>query len=176
MKNKFLNAMVIFTTLSAVSPAFGESFYDHIKFVNPIPQPNINVNYETRTSMPPQKVSLTKNNIQNQFAIAFDRFKQCNVKASYNDYKILIETMQPNDYAYMVITEKMAAIGFFDLSDLSESKIENKDYSTFLVDDIQKFYFQNQNDTKIFYSAMSLFKYDFYVALTIQHINHVSNQ
>ena len=141
MRNKILNAMVIFTALSAVSPAFGEGFYEHIKFVNPIPQPTLNVNYETKTPQTPQKASLTKNNIRNQFVIAFDRFKQSNVKASYNDYKILIETMQPNDYAYMVITEKMAAIGFFDLADLSASKIKDKNYSTFLVDDIQKFYF-----------------------------------
>jgi predicted Zn-dependent protease len=85
--------------------------------------------------------SLTKNDLKSQYDIAFDRFVQSNVKAAYDDYKILIETMTPSDYAYMNVAEKMASIGFFDLASVASSKISDKDYSYILVDDIQRFYY-----------------------------------
>ncbi len=122
-----------------VLPVNAENFYDRIPFANPITQSYSNSSVDT--TQPPKKIFLSQNNLENIFSIAFEKFVQCNVKSSYNDYKILIETMQPNDYGYMVIAEKMASIGFFDLAKLASSKIENNDYSSFWIDDVQRFYF-----------------------------------
>ena len=59
----------------------------------------------------------------------------------YMDFKILIETMDKNDYAYMKMAENMADIGFFNLSNLAASKIDDKELSDFLIGDINVYYF-----------------------------------
>src|SRR5574344_784779 len=99
---------------------------------------------QTSTATTLKKASLTKNYLQNQYNIAFQRFLQSNVKAAYSDYSVLIETMAANDYAYMNIAEKMAELGFFDLSDEAAAKITDKDYSYIILDDIQRYYFPNK--------------------------------
>lgn len=73
--------------------------------------------------------------------MAFNRFIQSNVKSAYNDFKILIETMDSNDYAYMKFAENMADIGFFNLSEKAYSKAEDKTVSDFLTEDIKLYYF-----------------------------------
>lgn len=89
----------------------------------------------------PKKASLTKNDVHNHYAIALERFIQCNVKSSYIDFRILIETIAANDYAYMQIANKMADLGFFSLSDIAMSKISDEDISYMISDDIKKFYY-----------------------------------
>ena len=44
-------------------------------------------------------------------------------------------------YAYMQMAEKMAGIGFFNLSDLAASKIDDKNLSDFLIGDVKLYYF-----------------------------------
>lgn len=56
------------------------------------------------------------------------------------DFKVLIETMDESDFAYMKMAENMADIGFFDLSNLSASKIEDKELADFLLGDIKLYY------------------------------------
>lgn len=96
-------------------------------------------------ALPVKKAVLTHNSIHNQYAFAFNRFMQSNVKSAYNDFKILIETMDSNDYAYMQMAEKMADIGFFNLSTEAASKIEDKALSGFLTEDIKLYYFPEKN-------------------------------
>ena len=118
------------------SPAFAEGF-DNILPANPVlPQP-LPVN---TIAIPVKKATLTHNSLHNQYVIAFDRFMQSNVKSSYRDFKNLIETMDENDYAYMKMAENMADIGFFNLSDLAVSKIEDKALSDALIADIKLYY------------------------------------
>ena len=121
-----------------VSPAFAEGLYDSIQPANPIEVQTAPV---STFAMPPKKATLTHNDIHNQYLIAYDRFMQCNVKSSYMDFKILIDTMVPNDYAYMQLAEKMADIGFFNLSDLAANKIDDRNLSDFLIGDVKSFYF-----------------------------------
>ncbi len=133
MKNLF-SIIVIAACIS--TPVLAEGF-DTIQPANPfIPQP-IPVN---TIAIPLKKATLTHNSIHNQYVIAFDRFMQSNIKSAYMDFKILIETMDENDYAYMKMAENMADIGFFDLSDLAASKIEDKTLSDFLLGDIKLYY------------------------------------
>ena len=93
--HKLASTIVITVCLSA--PVLGEGF-DAIQPANPfVPQP-IPVN---TIAIPLKKATLTHNSIHNQYVIAFDRFMQSNVKSAYMDFKVLIETMDENDYAYM---------------------------------------------------------------------------
>ncbi len=130
----FIFAITAFTAAGA----YAQGAYDDIQPANPfVPKP-LSVN---TIALPIKKATLTHNSIHNQYVIAFDRFMQSNVKSAYADFKILIENMDNNDYAYMQMAEKMADIGFFNLSELAASKIDDKTLSDFLTDDIKMYYF-----------------------------------
>lgn len=94
-----------------------------------------------------KRVSLTKNSIKNQYSIALDKFMQSNVRASYQDFKLIIDNIVPNDYVYMRLGKEMATIGFFSLSELAISKIEDNEISHYIEDDVKKFYFPNYSLT-----------------------------
>ena len=118
---------------------------DFIKPANPLEQTTQN---ETIIQPAKQKAVLTKNDIHNQYAIALNRFIQSNVKASYMDFLILIESSNPTDYVYMSMSEKMADLGFFDLSELAMSKINDENISYLLTEDVKKYYFPSTKIVK----------------------------
>ena len=133
-----------------VSPVFAEGLYDSIQPANPLEVQTAPI---STVVIPPKKATLTHNDIHNQYLIAFDRFMQSNVKSSYMDFKILIDTMVPNDYTYMRMAESMADIGFFNLSDLAANKIDDRNLSDFLVGDVKSFYFPSKklkNDDEVY--------------------------
>ena len=130
----YLLAIIAFTTTCA----FAQGGYDAIQPANPLSPQEMPVN---TIALPIKKATLTHNSVHNQYVIAFDRFMQSNVKSAYMDFKILIETMDKNDYAYMKMAENMADIGFFNLSNLAASKIDDKELSDFLIGDINVYYF-----------------------------------
>ena len=133
----------IFSILALTSsPCFAAGAYDSIQPANPLsPQQPV---WTNTIALPVKKATLTHNSVHNQYVIAFDRFMQSNVKSAYMDFKVLIETMNNNDYAYMQMSEKMADIGFFNLSELASSKIDDKTLSDFLTDDIKLYYFPSK--------------------------------
>ena len=88
-----------------------------------------------------KRATLTKNSVQNQYSIAMDKFMQSNIKPSYNDFRILIDSVTPNDYVYMNLVQEMASIGFFNLSELAMSKIQDRSVSELLQDDVKRYYF-----------------------------------
>lgn len=90
-----------------------------------------------------KKGTLTRNAIKNQYTIAMDKFMQANVRSSYQDFKMLIDNVVPNDYIYMRLTQEMAAIGFFSLAELSMSKINDNEISSLLEEDVKNYYFPN---------------------------------
>ena len=99
----YLLAIIAFTTTCA----FAQEEYDAIQPANPLSPQEMPVN---TIALPIKKATLTHNSVHNQYVIAFDRFMQSNVKSAYMDFKILIETMDKNDYAYMKMAENMADI------------------------------------------------------------------
>ena len=139
-------------TVSLITIMFASALYanaidinDFIKPANPLEQtPVVKV---TEPSVP-QKTVLTKNDIHNQYAIALNRFIQSNVKSSYRDFSILIENTTPNDYVYMYLANEMANLGFFGLSELTISKIEDNDISYMLAEDVKKFYYPSEKMSK----------------------------
>lgn len=135
---KFIYTVII-AALTTI-PAWAEGAFDAIQPANPF-APKVLTN---SIALPVKKATLTRNSVHNQYVIAFDRFMQSNVKSAYSDFKILIETMDSNDYAYMKMAENMADIGFFNLSDLAASKIDDKTLSDFLIGDIKIYYFPSK--------------------------------
>ena len=95
-----------------------------------------------------KKATLTKNSIKNQYTIAMDKFTKSNVRSSYSDFKVLIDSVTPNDYVYMRLSEDMASIGFFNLAELAMAKIQDESLSSQFVDDVKNFYFPSGNLTK----------------------------
>ena len=108
---------LIFLFVAFSGSAYAINFDELLKPANPLETSNSVVNVQRQ-----QKVTLTKNDLYNQYTIALDKFIQSNVKSSYSDFKILIENTTPLDYRYMTLAEKMAYLGFFDLAELSLSK------------------------------------------------------
>lgn len=135
-----LKAAVIVMFAASSAPVFADGLYDNLQFASPFDV----TSPQTAVAMPPRKATLTHNDIHNQYTIAFDRFMQSNVKSAYMDFAILIETMMPSDYGYMQMAERMADIGFFNLSKMAASKIEDKDISSILIDDIRRYYFPSK--------------------------------
>ena len=139
MGKKILSAILLISLFAA--PAYSAEGFDAIKPADPLAEePVINTNQGIQLSIP-KKATLTKNDVHNHYAIALERFIQCNVRASYADFKILIETIVPNDYAYLQMAMNMADLGFFNLSELALSKVSDENISNVLEQDIKQFYF-----------------------------------
>ena len=135
---KVFGTLIILAFVS--TPCFAEGFENIAPANHPSPMP-IPAN---TIALPVKKAVLTHNSLHNQYAIAFDRFIQSNVKAAYGDFKILIETMDGSDYGYIQLAQRMADIGFFNLSDTAGTKIDDKSLSDFLVEDMKLYYFPSK--------------------------------
>ena len=139
MEKKTLITAILLISLTYM-PAFSAEGFDAIKPADPLAEiPVFNTNQDIQLSMP-KKATLTKNDVHNHYAIALERFIQCNVKSSYADFRMLINTIVPNDYAYLQMAMNMADLGFFNLSDLALSKVSDESISNIIQDDIKNFY------------------------------------
>ena len=121
-----------------------ENPYAKIQPANPLNKPKSN-NF---IFLEPQKATLTKNDVYNQYAIGLNRFMQSNVRSAYADFAVLIQSINPSDYAYLQLATKMADIGFFNLAELSLKKAYDKDISELLTEEIKRFYFPSAKLTK----------------------------
>lgn len=136
------NNISIFIITSILSiPAYGLDLTG-VKMINPLedsstalPQVVNQPSYSTKRS------TLSRNSIKNQYTIAMDKFMQSNVRSSYNDFKLLIDNIIPNDFIYMRLSQEMASIGFFSLAELSISKIQDSSISNLIEEDVKNYYF-----------------------------------
>ena len=136
MIKKWLSLIVMLPACSLSACAV--NINDFLKPANPLEQP---LPVIKDVFYAPQKATLTKNDIHNQYAIALNRFIQSNVKSSYADFRVLIESVSPQDYVYLQMSEKMADLGLFNLSELAMSKTVDEDISYMLQEDVKRFYF-----------------------------------
>jgi tetratricopeptide (TPR) repeat protein len=148
MNNNVLKFFVALVVLGSFNCAYS---YD-IKGVSPVnPLDSASKKYNKELSMPAfelKRAKLTKNAIKNEYAIAMDKFIKSNVRASYSDFKVLIDSVSPNDYVYMRLAHEMASLGFFNLAELAMSKIEDNELCSYLDDDVKRFYFPSSNLTQ----------------------------
>ena len=139
---------LLLSLLFLSSPAFSLD----MKGIAPVNPLDYNQNTYKETVVIPsfalKRATLTQNAVKNQYAIAMDKFIKSNIRSSYSDFKVLIDSVTPNDYVYMRLSEEMASIGFFNLSELAMSKIEDGSLSSQIEDDIKAFYFPSGNLTK----------------------------
>lgn len=145
---------LISLSIACCSSAYALDINDLIKPANPLES---SVPIEQDFFEVPQKVTLTRNDIHNQYAIAMNRFIQSNVRSAYTDFQILIENTSPIDYMYLQLTEKLADLGFFELAKLSMSKVQDDDISYLLAEDVKKFYFPSvklNKDDEIYFAEM----------------------
>lgn len=86
-------------------------------------------------------VNLNENDTFSQFSNATDKFVQCNIRASWEDFKTLLNNSQDNDFIYITFANKMADLGLFDLANLASSKIKDKDIAGISIDAMKRFYY-----------------------------------
>lgn len=125
--------------LLAAAPVFAEDLYSQLQLVDPVMQNVLNLSQDV-----PKKVSISYDSPFALYNIAFERFKNCNIKPAYDDFKNLFENANASDYFYMRMAEEMANIGLYSLSDLAMSKIKEKDIANIVVEDIKHYYFPAQ--------------------------------
>jgi len=105
----------------------------------------INLNNPKAASVEVKVIDLGEKDAFYNFTGATDKFVQSNIKASWEDFKDLIDEAPPNDFIYMSIASKMADLGLFDLANLAASKIQDKEISKISMDAMKRFYFPKKN-------------------------------
>lgn len=86
-------------------------------------------------------INLSENDTFYNFNNATDKFVQCNIRASWDDFKTLINTSPANDFIYISLANKMADLGLFDLANLSNTKIQDKGIANVSLDAMKRFYY-----------------------------------
>ncbi len=72
---------------------------------------------------------------------AIDKFIQCNIRASWDDFKKMNNNAQDNDFVYISLANKMADLGLFDLANLAASKTKDKEISSLSIEAMKRFYY-----------------------------------
>lgn len=143
IKGLIFSALIIFVTNNSPAKAL-DSAFSPLKTINPdsnygsAGEVKIDLN---KTSDNYKKINITENDTFYYFENATDRFVQSNIRASWDDFKKLINTTYDNDFMYMSYANKLADLGFFDLATLASSKIRDKDIAGLSMDAMKRFYF-----------------------------------
>ena len=86
-------------------------------------------------------INLSENGTFYHFVSATDRFVQCNIRASWEDFRNLINNSEANDFIYISFANKMADLGLFDLANLAASKIQDQGIASISIDAMKRFYY-----------------------------------
>lgn len=81
----------------------------------------------------------------NLFTKASEKFTQSNVRAAYDDFSGIIESVQSNDFAYLSMAGRLADFGFFNLARVASAKAKDKDIAENHILNFAKFYFPKKN-------------------------------
>lgn len=154
MQKRNLTSTIMFCALFTLGinrglaqDAFTPPNFSPIKTINPDAQVqspgevNIDLNQTWDNS---KLINLNENDTFYHFVNATDRFVQCNVRASWNDFKALIENAPANDFVYISLANKMSDLGLFDLANLATLKIKDKDITNVSIDAMKRFYYPSR--------------------------------
>lgn len=147
MLRKKIVQRIIFSLLclevgSLTSVCLAESAFEPIKTINPNAQYQAQTEFLVNLQRPEgyvKTISLRENDTY--FLSANDRFVQCNVRAAWEDFKNLINSVKDNDFLYISYANKMADLGFFDLANYAGSKTKDKEISGLSLDAMKRFYY-----------------------------------
>lgn len=88
-----------------------------------------------------KKGPIIESEVFSQTSSSFDKFCQCNIRASWEEFNSLVDNSVQNDFVYITLADKMAQIGLFDVANHAISKIKDKDLSELSINAIKKYYF-----------------------------------
>ena len=163
-KIKFLITLILLTIISYSTSA--EMVYDpvlqtDIIKVEPAKKQNYNVIFKKKV------------------ANAINKFENLNIKISYDDFNNLILDNPKSDFYLLTLANKTAELGFFDLSNLAYSKIEDLDISSINIEETKKFYYPknniNKQDTIILAELYSNILYNDQAKETVQELERYPN-
>lgn len=86
-------------------------------------------------------INLSENDAFKNFDDATDKFVQCNIRTSWEDFRSLINKTPSNDFMYISFANKMADLGLFDIANLAGTKVQDKSLSNISFDAMKRFYF-----------------------------------
>lgn len=119
--------------------------FSPLKFIDPngvtTPPNQLVIDLDRSNGESSKTINLGENDTFYNLATATDRFVQCNIKASWENFRTLINEAPDNDFIYMSLANQMADLGFFDLANLASSKIKDKDLTNISTDAMQRFYY-----------------------------------
>lgn len=149
LKNSLAKVIIVSALyLAAVNVCFAQtldsSAFSPIKTINPdaLNQSGSTVSIDlNKGKNNTTEINLSESDAFYNFNNATDRFVQCNIRASWEDFKTLINTSPSNDFIYMSFANKMADLGFFDLANLANTKIQDKDITNVSIDAMKRFYY-----------------------------------
>ncbi len=130
-----------------VSPSFAEGFssdFSPLKVINTSKNKNVtgevyvNLNKNEENLM---KIDLEKGDSFCNLTRAVNKFVQCNIRASWEDFKVLINKNSENDFLCISFANKMADLGLFDLANLADTKIKDRNIANVSMDAMRRFYF-----------------------------------
>lgn len=128
--------------IQGVNLCFAQDAFSPIKTINPDEgnRSEFNINLDqTRDSS--KTINLNETDTFYSFVNATDRFVQCNIRASWDDFKTLIDNAEQNDFTYMSLANKMADLGLFDLANLASIKIKDQAIAGVSMDAMKRFYY-----------------------------------
>jgi len=156
-KKRRFTTIIIFCALLAFSAGKGsaqniqgaQDAFSPIKNINPDgkyqPIGELSVDLNDFRGSRTTKINLSENDTFYHMINATDRFVQSNIKASWGDFKDLINNSPDNDFVYISLANKMADLGFFDLANLAKTKIRDKSISGVSTDAMERFYYPRKN-------------------------------
>lgn len=145
MIKRELKACVFSVLLAAVaSNCFAQDAFSPIQTINPDannkPSSELSINLN-QSENNYKKIILTKNDTFYDFTNAADKFVQCNIRASWEDFKSFINNSADNDFINISSANKMADMGLFDLANLASTKMQDKDITSLSIDAMKRYYF-----------------------------------
>lgn len=144
IKKRLLLSILLSTACILCSNICNAEDFSSIKAVNPLAGQNNSseIKVDLNASKDSSKViHLNASDTFYGFTSASDRFVQCNIRASWADFKTIINNASPNDFVYISIANKMADMGFFDLAYLASTKIQDKEIAQLSIDEMKRYYF-----------------------------------
>ena len=149
MRNNHFATVVIFFIIcfSGMDICFAETLntaFSPIKTINPdggnYVQSELNIRLD-KVQGNSKTINLNENDTFYNFVDATDRFVQCNIRASWEDFSTLINNTKPNDFVYISLANKMADLGLFDLASLAVTKIQDDEIASVSIDTMKRCYY-----------------------------------
>ncbi len=79
---------------------------------------------------------------------AVEKFYQSNIVASYSDFEEISKSIPVNDFAYMILAEKMRDFGYFNLADSVMNKVSDKEIYGNYIEEMKEYCFPNRKVTR----------------------------